>query len=199
MWLGERLPLLRHASKPISDVDLARPPSPPSAAREDMPTAGQQLLDLITAQLAAENQTRQSMEARAVTVVTTSGTFITLLLAFITWYAQLHQALLPGTTRLLLGLGLVFLLLATVASLTVNAPSLSGKIDAASLLGLVESDSWQAEPEVAQREMARAQARVLLSSELRNRKKSRLLALSTWTQVGGLIFVASAAGTILAI
>jgi hypothetical protein len=199
MWLGDHLLRLRQVSKPISDVDMTRPPYPPAAAGDDMQTAGRQLLNLITTQLAAENQTRQSMEARALTVITTSGTFITLLLAFITWYAQLHRSSLPGITRLLLGLGLVFLLLATVASLAVNAPSLTGKIDAASLLGLVESPSWHAEPEVAQREIARAQARVLLSSELQNRKKSRLLTLSTWTQVGGLMFVASAAGTILVI
>ena len=163
----------------------------------EVPEAGTQLLELIRLQLNAETELKQSLESRAITVITTSGAFVTVLLAFITWSTQQRKSALTVDAKSLLATGVASLLLAALAGIGVNAPYRKEKISARSLVGLVQGPLWNTPGAEAQREITRAQLMVLISAGSQNKRKSRFLMLSICAQLLGLSLVASAALEIL--
>jgi hypothetical protein len=129
-------------------------------------------------------------------VITTSGTFVTLLLAFITWNSR-HTPYFTTSSKYLLAAGIASLLIAALAAIVVNAPTRIAKINADSLLQLTRDPYWNTPGAVAQNEIARKQAMTLISSGFQNRRKAQFLTLSICAQVLGLSLVALVAVRIL--
>lgn len=157
--------------------------------------AGSELLDLIRLQLTSEADLKQSLQARAMAIIATSGAFVTLLLGFIAWTSP-RSVMIPLTAKTLIASGVFLLVLATIGGIAVNAPSLIGKIDADHLLGLLERSPQNIAP-FSLREITEAQAKVLVSAQIQNLRKARLLVMSVCAQVSGISLIASAVLVIL--
>jgi len=153
---------------------------------------GPSLLDLVREQLSSEAELRQSLESRAMTVITASGAFVTLLLAFASWAAQQHKFALSEFVKSLVAVGVGFLLLATLAGIGVNSPSRIAKLDADTLLAMLQKGSSDASTTIPQRGLLEAKTKLLISAQIQNRRKARLLIISICAQLAGLTFVASA-------
>jgi hypothetical protein len=159
------------------------------------PESESQLLDLIRLQLVSEADLKQSLEARAMTIIATSGAFVTLLLGFATWIFP-HSIMIPLAAKALVASGVPLLALAAIGGITVNAPSLSGRIDADRFLVLLERSPGKIPP-VSLREITEAQAKVLVSAQIQNRRKAKLLTMGVHAQVFGISLIASAILVIL--
>lgn len=153
---------------------------------------GQTLLDLVGDQLGSEAELKQSLESRAMTVITASGAFVTLLLAFASWAAQQHGFTLSGLFKAFVATGVVLLLLATLAGIGVNTPSRIAKIDADTLLAMLQKGTSDDSAAVSHRGLLEAKTKLLISMQIQNKKKARLLIVSICAQLAGLSFVASA-------
>jgi hypothetical protein len=164
---------------------------------ENIPEAGTQLLELIRFQLDRESGLKQSLESRAIAVITASGTFVTLLLAFTAWRSQQRGPGLTYATKALIVAGVASLLLATLFGIITNVPSLTGKIEADDLLQNIEGPLWDSQARDMQRKIARAQLKVLTSAQNQNKRKARFLTLSVCAQILGLSLIAAAVLEIL--
>jgi hypothetical protein len=159
------------------------------------PESESQLLDLIRLQLVSEADLKQSLEARAMTIIATSGAFVTLLLGFATWIFP-HSIMIPLAAKALVASGVLLLALAAIGGITVNAPSLTGRIDADRFLVLLERSPGKVPP-VSLCEITEAQAKVLVSAQIQNRRKAKLLTMGVRAQVFGISLIASAILVIL--
>jgi hypothetical protein len=159
------------------------------------PESKSELLDLIRLQLTAEADLKQSLEARAMTIIATSGAFVTLLLGIATWIFP-HSIMIPLAAKSLVVSGVLLLVVAAIGGIAVNAPSLMGKIDADHLLALLEMSPEKVFP-VSLREITVAQTKVLVSAQIQNRRKAKLLTGSVRAQVLGISLIASAILVIL--
>lgn len=131
------------------------------------------------------------------TLITTSGALVTLLLGFIAWSSQQRNSSFSLAPKLLISLGIFFLLLAVLCGIFVNIPMRTFEIDADALLGLAEGPLWDSKDSDMQRDIAKSQAKVLITARLKNRRKSRFLLASAYAQIFGLTMFAGAAVSLL--
>jgi len=131
------------------------------------------------------------------TMITTSGALVTLLLGFIAWASQQHHFSFSLTAKLLISSGIAFLLLAVLCGIFVNMPMQAFEIDADALLGITEGPLWNSDGSDTQRDFARSQAKVLITARLKNRRKARFLLVSAHAQIIGLAMFAGAAISML--
>jgi len=131
------------------------------------------------------------------TMITTSGALVTLLLAFITWSSQQHHFSFSLPAKLLISFGIAFLLLAALCGIFVNIPMRAFEINADTILRLTEGPLWDSHRIDTQRGIAKSQAIVLITARLKNKRKSRFLLASAYAQIIGLTMFAGAAITML--
>jgi hypothetical protein len=131
------------------------------------------------------------------TMITTSGALVTLLLAFITWSSQQRHFSFSLTAKLLISFGITFLLMAVLCGIFVNTPMRALEIDADSLLSLAEGPLWDSAGIDTQRDIAKSQAKVLITARLKNRRKARFLMASACAQIIGLAMFAGTAVSML--
>lgn len=155
------------------------------------------MVELIRLQLAAADQRAGSLESRAMTMITTSGALVTLLLAFITWSSQQRHFSFSLAAKILISFGIVSLLVAVLCGIFVNIPMRAFEVDADTLLGLVEGPLWNSDGVVTQRDIAKSQAKVLITAHLKNKRKARFLLASAYAQIIGLAMFAGAAVSML--
>jgi hypothetical protein len=163
----------------------------------EIPAAGTQLLEFIRLELSAEAEVKRSLESRALAVIATSGVFVTLLLALVSWRFQQHDLILPQAAKMLIAAGISALLLATLGGIIVNAPSLKCKIDADHFLDLIKDIDGSTSATKFRHNITEAQTKVLITVQIQNNRKANLLMLSVGAQIAGLSLVASSAFVIL--
>lgn len=106
--------------------------------------AGAAYSQLISDQLAEERTRKSSLEARGVTVITTSGTLATLLFALTAGLTSVASFKLPGGAKLPLLLALVAFIVAAVCGLTTNMPLKYREATPQGLARLVDARYWTA-------------------------------------------------------
>ncbi|MEU6355715.1 hypothetical protein ABZ896_41450 [Streptomyces sp. NPDC047072] len=154
--------------------------------------AGEVIAETIEKQLAHVRERRAGVESRGQMVITTSGTLVTLQLAFVTVVAP-DRATVSTIPRVFLGLSLVAFLGAAVFGVLTNLPRAWSEMDPESLKPLVAQQRlWDAVEEKARRQVAKAQLAVLTASMSLVRKMSRRLTAAIVSEVIGMAMLAIA-------
>jgi hypothetical protein len=140
-----------------------------------MPTAGRAYGQLIADQLAEERGRKASLEARGVTVITTSSALATLLFALTAGLTVTSKFRLPGPAKLPLLLTAVTFVFSAAFSLVANVPMIYREPTPGGLAKLIESDYWSAAAEIGEMRVAEAQITSLTTARSANNLKAKLL------------------------
>jgi hypothetical protein len=139
-------------------------------------SAGEVIASFINQELKNTRERRSSIEARGVTVITTSGVIVTLQMAF-------FAAVIPkkydasASVRTFVALSLFGFLTAAALGILVNIPRSWQEVDLDTLRPSLADQHWIAEPKAAQQAIAAAQLHVgTLALAVTNRKGKQLLA-----------------------
>jgi hypothetical protein len=161
------------------------------------PTVAEAFVGLLDKQTTFERERKASLEARALAVITTSGTLVTLITA-LTAVATKHRAYTTLTgTRVLLFAALAAFLIAAALAIYGNAPFRVKEIEAASLSGFMAADVWGQPGVEAEREIAAARHGVLVSLQTVNAVKARFLFWAAACEVLAIALTAASASVIL--
>jgi len=144
-------------------------------ALPDLPGAGRAYGQLIADQLAEERSRKVSLEARAVTVITTSSALATLLFSLTAGLTATSKFRLPTPAKLPLSLTLVTFVFSAALSLAANVLLLYREPTSAGLARLVNSDYWAAAAEIGEIRVAEAQVACLTAARSANDLKAKLL------------------------
>jgi hypothetical protein len=152
---------------------------------------------LIWDQLAEERSRKASLEARGVTVITTSSALATLLFALTAGLTTASSFKLPGPARFPLMLALCAFATAAVLGLITNIPLRYREPTASGLAKLVDANFWTASPEIGQLRVASAQVTTLAVARSANGLKVRLLLGAVFFELLAVIFLTWAIASIL--
>ena len=144
-------------------------------ALPDMPVAGRVYGQLIADQLAEERSRKTSLEARGVTVITTSSALATLLFALTAGLTATSKFRLPVPAKLPLLLTLVTFVFSAAFSLAANVPLIYREPTPAGLAKLINTDYWSAAAEIGEIRVAEAQVTSLTAARSANNLKAKLL------------------------
>jgi hypothetical protein len=161
------------------------------------PTAGTAYAQLIADQLAEERGRKASLEARGVTVITTSGTLATLLFALAAGLTSASKFRLPQAARLPLVLALCAFSVAAVLALLANIPLRYKEPTPRGLARLVAARFWAATPDVGQLRVAEAQVIALAAARAANRLKMWLLLSAICSEILAVFILTWAMGEVL--
>ena len=139
------------------------------------PTAGHSYSQLIAEQLTEERSRKASLEARGVTIITTSSSLATLLFALTAGLTAAARFILPGLARAPLLLALVSFVLSAVFGLAANLPLKYREPTPAGLAKLISNNYWKAPAEVGEMRVAEAQVAGLAAARAANNLKVALL------------------------
>ena len=132
---------------------------------------------------------KASLEARGITVITTSGALATLLFAFAAFANNAQGLILSTGERTLLRLSLVAFVAAAVLALVTNLPLNYG--EPAKETGKDLLASWDDDLARSRNEVSKAWARVFAQAKDRNDFKANLLAAAVAAEVVGVALVAT--------
>lgn len=150
-------------------------------------TAGPDVVKLIEKMLDDERASKASAQARGIAVITTSGTLVTLLLAFGALATRKSATFtLPSTLKLPLTLASLLLVLAACVGLTINAPDT--KATQLDLPNLHEALArlWNSPPEDVTCGIAMDQLDVLIDARRLNARRAWLLAIAIAIEILGI-------------
>jgi len=161
---------------------------------------GESVLAILVRDLVREERTGEaSLEARAVGVITTAGTLVTVLFGLALLVTGRAGFVLPVGARGLLAGALASLVAASVAAIFVNLPTGHREINARDLLNRISSDDdWNAQRDDVERAVAKVLAVQLVAGREVNRRKARLLARAIFAEVAGVAFIGASVAVILA-
>ncbi|MFJ2005981.1 hypothetical protein [Streptomyces chartreusis] len=139
--------------------------------------AGEVISDFIEQELKVTRERRTSIEARGVTVITTSGVIVTLQMAFFSTMVP-KKYVASTDVRTFVALSLVGFLAAAAMGILVNLPGhkLETAIDLNTLTPHLADPHWSADVDHARRAVAAAQLQVGIKTfKVTNSKGKRLL------------------------
>jgi len=152
---------------------------------------------LITDQLAEERSRKTSIEARGVTVITTSGTLTTLLFALTAGLTAAAKFKLPEVAKLPLLLALVAFVVAAIFGLATNMPLQCKEATPLGLARLVDAKYWTAPPQIGQLRVAAAQVTIIAAFRSANNLKVVFLIVAISIELLAIVFLARAIASIL--
>jgi predicted Co/Zn/Cd cation transporter (cation efflux family) len=160
--------------------------------------AGTAYLAVIQDQLQKERDRRKAFEERAITVITTSGTLVTLMFGLAAVVTSATSFSLPDTARNILSVAVVGFLLAIVAALFANVPLNYMEPTAQGMLDLTEETAWSADERIGERAVARLYTKMIDRARRMNMVKVRLLVVALIFEVlAGLIVAVAVIYTLL--
>ena len=159
--------------------------------------AGRAYGQLITDQLTEERNRKASLEARGVTVITTSSALATLLFALTAGLTATSKFRLPAPAKLPLLLTLVTFVFSAAFSLAVNVPLRYREPTPAGLAKLVNSTYWKAHAEIGEIRVAEAQVSCLAAARSANNLKVMLLVGAIFFELLAIPFLAWAVAEVL--
>jgi hypothetical protein len=159
--------------------------------------AGAAYGQLISDQLTEERNRKSSLEARGVTVITTSGTLATLLFALTAGLTASSDFKMPEDAKLPLLLALIAFVAAATCGLATNVPLLYRETTPQGLAKLVDAKYWTAPSAIGQLRVAAAQVTLLTASRSANNLKVRLLIAAVAAELLAVIFISWAVAAIL--
>ncbi len=159
--------------------------------------AGVAYSQLICDQLTEERNRKSSLEARGITVITTSGTLATLLFALTARLTATTSFKLPATARLPLLLALIAFVVAAICGLATNIPLIYQEATPRGLAKLVDARYWTGPATVGQLRVAAAQVTLITAARLANNLKVRLLIAAVTAELLAIVFLCWAVASIL--
>ena len=159
--------------------------------------AGRAYGQLIVDQLLEERTRKASLEARGITVITTSSALATLLFALTAGLTATSRFRLPPATKLPLVLTLVTFVFAAAFSLAVNLPLRYREPTVAGLAKLASPNYWKAAPEIGEIRVAEAQVTSLAAARSANNLKVMLLIGAIFFELMAIPFLAWAIAEVL--
>jgi hypothetical protein len=159
--------------------------------------AGAAYGQLIVDQLTEERNRKISLEARGVTVITTSGTLATLLFALTAGLTAAAKVKLPESAKLPLLLALVAFVIAALSGLATNVPLRYRETTPQGLARLVDAKYWTAPPEVGQLRVAAARVTVIAATRSANGLKVVFLIVAVFAEFLAVVFLVWAVAGIL--
>ncbi len=159
--------------------------------------AGRAYGQLIADQLMEERSRKASLEARGVTVITTSSALATLLFALTAGLTATSKFRLPAPAKLPLLLTLVTFVFSAAFSLAANIPLRYREPTPAGLAKLVNSNYWKAPAEIGEIRVAEAQLTSLAAARSANSLKVMLLIGAIFFELLAIPFLAWAIAEIL--
>lgn len=163
------------------------------------PTAAATVSKLIEGQLAEERATKTSLESRAVTVITSSGTIVTLLLALGSLVAGLDDYPVPAMARGLLVLALFGFVDAIVTAVLVARPRPYFEVTHQGLQ-MIATSTWFSRPNShVELDVAKAQVGIITAARKANKEKAKLLSRAITAEVVAISLLALAVAVILVV
>jgi hypothetical protein len=159
--------------------------------------AGAAYGQLIVDQLTEERNRKNSLEARGITVITTSGTLVTLLFALTAGLTAASKFHLPASTKLPLLLALVAFVIAAIFGLATNLPLRYREATPRGLARLIDARYWTASPEIGQLRVAEVQVAVIAITRSANNLKVVFLVVAVIAELLAVAFLTWAVACIL--
>jgi hypothetical protein len=130
--------------------------------------------EYITEQIAEQDARKESVEKRGLSVITTSGTLVSLLFGLVAVLTGADNYSLPTGAEPWLAMALVFFLIAALAGIVTNMPLLYLAVEVPELKSLLDS-FWADGPEIAEKRVAATQLKVLARARSMNGMKGWIL------------------------
>jgi hypothetical protein len=159
--------------------------------------AGLAYSQLIADQLAEERDRKSTLEARGITVITTSGTLATLLFGLTAGLTVATSFKLPSAARLPLLLALIAFVVAAMCGLATNMPLIYREATSRGLAKLVDARYWTGPATVGQLRVAAAQVTLITAARSANNLKVRLLIAAVAAELLAIVFLSWAVASIL--
>jgi hypothetical protein len=174
-------------------------PSVESSAISVADSAGAVYRQYIEAQLDREGKHLASLQQRGVTVITTSGTLVSLLFAFAAVLNNFHVSRTAFTlpVRLCFAVALLLFLAAAVFGIMTNRPRETVEAAGAELERLLKPEYWSASGLVGSRRVAEVEVKVLRSERRQNDRVAKALRRAVSLEVSALFLLALAVLLIL--
>ena len=150
----------------------------------------------IERELDNESALKASLEARGVAVITSSGTFVTLLFGLVAVVTKSEGFQLPHTARVALYAAIPLFVVSAVAAIATNRPRMYAAVGPDELRAAVKT-RWSDTARDASQRIAATDVKVLIAARLANRRKARLLMAAMASQIAALACVATAIGFLL--
>jgi hypothetical protein len=152
--------------------------------------------EFVTELLAAEDKRRESLEARGGSVITVSGTLVTLLLALAALVTKEKAFSLPHAARDRLSFAVLAFVVAALFAIATYAPQPTRITDPAELAGLLPT-LWNRGTDFALKKTTATRLEQLRTAQTANDRKARALLAAVTAQVVAVILLAWAVLEIL--
>jgi hypothetical protein len=159
-----------------------------------MPVASDRYIDLVKEQLTEERARKTSIEGRGITVITTSGTIVTLLFGITTLASKATNYALPFWAAITLAAAGILFIGASVLALATNWALTYKEVDIPGLRGLQDED-WSADEGEAGKAIVDAWTDIIETARSKNGSKATVLRAAMAVQL--LAFAAVGLGVIL--
>jgi hypothetical protein len=189
-WGDRRIARHLNATGTMTDPNDPRAPEP-------VGRAGTAIGRLIDEQLAEERSRKTSLEARGLSVITTSGVLVTLILGFGGLVKGDKGLMLPGLAKFTLVGGLIVFVLAAAAGLYVNTPLAYVEVRAEDLRVWLEPRLWEAQSVGGEVRAAEARVEVLAAARALNDRKAIVLVGAIGAEVVAIALLAVTVGVIV--
>lgn len=156
--------------------------------------AGSAYTSLVLEQLTEQRATKKSLEQRGSGIITTSGTLVTLLLAFAALVTSSKAFELPTLARILVGASIALFIAAAFSGIAVNWPRPYAEVNLRDVRQLLTFDTWTKSAAEGSIETAGAQIEILAGARSFNATRARWLQLASTCQIASLVFLALAGG-----
>jgi hypothetical protein len=151
----------------------------------------------ISEQLSRQDTRKASLEQRGISVVTSSGTFVSLLFALVAVLTGAEDFELPSDAQPWLLAAATAFVLAGIGGILTNMPGRYRSPDAATLNQVI-AERWSDSPEEAENEVSAARVEVFARAQEVNSSKGRILVAAVAIEVLAVVFLAIAIEVILA-
>lgn len=155
-------------------------------------------VQLIVDQLGEERSLKASIEQRAIGVITTSGTLVTLLLAVSALVTRDADFVIPAAAAIAASAAIGSFVITAIVAIFALMPRSYGVVTAEDLRRLVSDDTWESASEYAAQDAARLRVEVTDAARRTNRVKARILGVALACQVIAVLCLATAAIVLLA-
>jgi hypothetical protein len=156
--------------------------------------AGDAYWELINEQMAHEWRRKESLERRALTVITSSGGFVTLLLGLASFTRPQGAALASWAVRIPLASGTVAFVVSAFLALAIMRPQKYEQVATDSLQRVADSpELWLRPRQRGLRKASLIRVTMVIRARKNNGAKAQLLKLSLSAEVAGVLCVATAA------
>jgi hypothetical protein len=153
--------------------------------------------EYVKEQVAREMERKESLEKRALSVITTSGVLASLIFALAAFNIDQKTFDLPGDANVALSIGLVAFFGAAVLALVSNLPIPYEEVTPDALWRAIRSEPWQKSSQAVLQDTAETEVKVLRDARKKNGYKALVLWLAVLAEVVAIGAIGYAAWIIL--